>query len=107
MDAGIVPVKRLLVREMTLSFFRDPSSEGILPVTMPANRTSWLNSVRLAIKGDNVPANPGEPDRPVPRTSDSTRLGCSEDEQVTPAKDEQGSPEAKSQLEKKCGEETA
>lgn len=41
MEVGMDPVKRLLLREMTLSFLRVvPSWEGMGPVTMPVKRTS-------------------------------------------------------------------
>lgn len=92
MESGIEPVKRLLVREMTLRFLRLPSWAGIGPVTMPGFRTSWLSSVRLEMDGEREPASPREPDRPVPRMSEVTRLGFKNgDEQVMPAKVEQGS----------------
>lgn len=50
------------------------------------------------------PARPKEPESPVPRVRMSTRLGL-EEEQVTPAKDEQGSGEEKSQLGKNFEDE--
>lgn len=48
--------------------------------------------------GDNVPARPGELERPVPRVRVVTRLGIMKEEQVIPAKEEHGSEAVKSQL---------
>lgn len=95
---GISPVRRLLVREMTLRLWRDASSGGIGPVTMPANRMSCVSSVRSAMAGESVPARPGESERPVPRVRMVTR---EEEEQVTPAKEEQGSAAAEKSQEEK------
>nr|GLL43261.1 Os02g0131500 [Ipomoea trifida] len=67
------------------------------PVTMPENNTSWVNSERFPIEGESVPASRGDSDIPEPSIRVTTLGGLPE--QVTPAKDTQGSTagEAKSQ----------
>lgn len=67
-------------------------------MTRPGQRTSWVKWVRLEKEGEREPASPGEPERPVPSVRMVTLPSS---EQVTPEKDEQGSGEVKSQVEKK------
>ncbi|CAK9167958.1 unnamed protein product [Ilex paraguariensis] len=85
--------------ELTRRFGRGQNHwVGMRPVTMPEKRTSWVNSVSLEREGESLPERPGESDNPVPRVRVVTRLR----EQVTPEKEEQGSGEVKSQVEKKA-----
>lgn len=99
--AGISPVRRLLGNEMTRRLVSFPIAGGMAPVTMPAERMSWVSSVRPEMAAGREPERPpGESPRERMMT---WRWGESGDggEQVRPEKEEQGSGEVKSHVEKK------
>jgi hypothetical protein len=100
-EVGTGPVRRLLVKEMTRRVVSRPSWKGMGPVTRPGKRMSWVNSVSWEREGEREPASPGEPERPVPRERAVTRREEEIREQVRPEKEEQGSGDVKSQVEKK------
>ncbi len=92
----------MLVKEMTRRVVSRASWEGMGPVTRPGRgkRKSWVNWVSWEREGEREPASPREPERPVPRDRAVTRREEEIREQVRPEKEEQGSGEAKSQVEK-------
>lgn len=80
---GMVPVRRLLGKEMTRSLVSRASWGGMEPVTIPGERMSWVNSVSEEMDKGSDPASGSE-------SAPSERMVTRENEQVMPEKEEQG-----------------